>query len=165
MARLLLFLSSLSPGIVVAGIRAAGEFGFPGWIITLVGVVLMPVGFFTVRSRKGNAAIPTEIVSVKDETLQIPTYLITFIFPFLFVQIDDLWTLAALAVFVGLVSVLLWKNDISLINPGMLVSKYRMYEVESVDGRNLIVVSTRRPYVRDYEDLHHLAGRTYVLSD
>lgn len=164
MTRLLLFLSSLSPGVVVASTRYLGDSMVGGALGIAVGVVLMPLGLLVIRSRKKTEAIPTELSSIKDETYQVPTYLITFVLPFLFVSSQDVQTLIAYVLFIMFVAAILTKSDISIVNPGLLVANYRMYDVVDQEDRSLTVISRTSPRLTQFENLRHLSGRVYLLE-
>lgn len=164
MTRLLLFLSSLSPGIVVASIRYIGESACWGTVGVVAGALLMPLGLLTIRSRKKTNTIPTELSSIRDETYQVPTYLITFVLPFLFVGIQDVQTLVSYVIFILFVSAILTKSDISIVNPSLLIANYRMYDVVDKEERSLTIISRTTPRITQFENLRHLSGRLYLLE-
>lgn len=164
MTRTLLFMSSLSPGVLVASVRALGQNQSLGVIGIIVGVILMPLGFITIKIRDKAKPIPTELRSMKDQTYQVPTYLVTFVLPFLFIDAKNIATLVAYAIFILFVALILSKSDISLLNPGLLLLNYRLFDATDKCGRNLTVISRVAPRMSGYESLRHLSGRVYLLE-
>lgn len=164
MTRILLFLSSLAPGIVVVSIRYLGENLWVGITGIALGLILLGIGMWAVRSRDKTRPIPTEVVTLKDETYQIPTYLVTFILPFLFIEVESVPTLAAYAVFILLVVAILYKSDVSIVSPALLLRGYRLYDVVDKEKRNITVVSRTPPKLSGYEKLRHLSGTVYLLE-
>lgn len=164
MTRFLLFLSSLAPGVVVVSIRHLGDHTCAGVIGITMGVLLTILGTLTIRTRGKTKPLPTELAQLKDETYQIPTYLVTFILPFLFVEVKDLATIGAYAVFILLVAAILYKNDISIVSPALLIRGFRIYDAVDSEDRNITVISKSPPSVKRYENLRHLSGTVYLLE-
>lgn len=164
MTRFWLFLSSLSPGLLVASIRYAGEDLCLGLIGITLSLILTPVGLWTIKSRNTTTPIPTQVNTIKDETYQVPTYLITFIFPFLFIDIDNISTLIAYAVFMLFVAVVLFRSDISVVNPGLLIASYRLYDAQDIEGKSITIISKSKPRLNGYENLFYLSGNVYLIK-
>lgn len=145
MTRFLLFLSSLAPGVVVVSMRHLGDHTCAGVIGIAIGVLFTILGMLTIRTRGKTKPIPTELAQLKDETYQIPTYLVTFILPFLFVEVKDLATIGAYGVFILLVATILYKNDISIVSPALLIRGFRLYDAVDSEYRNITVISKSPP--------------------
>lgn len=164
MTRLLLFTSSLSPGIVVISVRYLADSPLPGLIGIFAGILLMSLGFVAIWSRGKTEPVPKEIRSIKDETYQVPTYLVTFLLPFLFIEARDIPSLFAYAIFAGFVALILFRNDISLVNPGLLLAHYRLYDAVDASGENITVIAKSRPRLTGHESLRTLSGNVYLLE-
>ena len=135
-----------------------------GVIGIVIGAILMPLGLIAISLRKKNMPIPKELTAVADETYQVPTYLVTFVLPFLFVDIQNIPALVAYAMFVIFVALILAKSDISIVNPGLLIGNYRMYDAVDSQGQSLTVIAIRTPRVSEYQEMFHLSGRVYLLK-
>lgn len=164
MTRVLLFLSSLSPGVVVVAIRYLEQDWWLGAIGFLVGVLLMPIGLLAVHQRGKVIPIPTQFRERRDETYQVPTYLVTFILPFLFVELQSLYSVAAYLVFIAFVATILSKIDISIVNPGLLIFGYRLYDMIGCAGERVTVISKTRPSLTTFENLRPLSGDLFLLE-
>lgn len=170
LAKPILFLSSLSPGLLVVAFRLLPESLLLGLIVLACSVVLFPAGLITtwIRSRQPPTLI--HVVAVKNQTFQVPTYVMTFIFPFLFINVDDLWTVAAYAVFLVLIGLLLSKSDVSIVNPGLILRGYQLF-VATVEGENkgqtrdIMIISKEPPPLDEISRVNRLANETYFLTE
>lgn len=84
--RLLLFVSSLAPALIIAGLRLWDAQRELAWMLGGVGAfafMLTPAVLF-LRKQAGRHVFT--VTGVKDESGQVPTYLLTFVFPFLFLS-------------------------------------------------------------------------------
>ncbi|GAA1150130.1 hypothetical protein [Nesterenkonia lutea] len=165
MTRLWLFLSSIAPGVIVVGIRALGESWIAGSITILVGFLLIPAGFRAIRIRKDVEPIPLSISGVKDESIQVPTYLISLVFPFLFVTINDPWSLTAYAVFIVFVGLILAQSETSLINPILLLRGFRIYDATTVSEGSVTIISKKKPRPGSHENGYVLSNHTYIVRN
>jgi hypothetical protein len=141
--RLSFFLSSFAPLLGIFALRASKE---NLWLtITLVAVMvavtLLLVGAMQVRSTVTLQSLVVRDPS--DESPQIPTYLLTYLFPFIFASTNGWQDVAAYAVFAALLALLLWQSDAALINPLLLAVGFRLY-VFSRGNERVIIVSRKR---------------------
>src|SRR5699024_8631546 len=99
----------------------------------IVASVLLFFGsYLLVMGRKRIGVIPISPKNVQDETMQIPTYLITFIFPFLFISdTPSCSTIVAYACFLVFLLALLFRTDMAIVNPALLIAGYHVYTVET----------------------------------
>ena len=162
MGRTYFFVSALSPAVIISSIRAFELIGAWAW----VGVVIGLLSFFAtpalLQGRERVTARVTRPIAVSDKTLGIPSYLITFVFPFLFLsETPSVYTLIAYGVFGLLLVLLLFRSDLGLVNPALLVLGYRLYEVET-EFEELIVISRRRVRKNESLKVHLLSGNYYL---
>ena len=79
---------------------------------------------------------------VKDETSQIPTYLITFIFPLLFINTTpNSANISAYLCFAALVLLLTFRTNIALVNPALIILGYHIYAIDTSNKRDQLVIS------------------------
>lgn len=147
LSRIFLFLSSLSPALAIASIRLWDVQGpIKCWLLALAFTtfLLMPL-VILVRRRKAGPQI-LKIKSVKDESNEIPTYFITFIFPFLFLSPDMSQTLTwAYIAFAALMLAMLFHTPLSTVNPALLIFGRHVFAVELEAGSIVYVVSQHFP--------------------
>lgn len=144
--RLFLFVSALAPAFIVAGLRLYGTQLILSLLLLVVGVIaflLTPLVLF-LRRKAGEQEFV--VSGVKDESSQIPTYLITFIFPFLF--LSEQMSASLIASYVGFavfMAVLLYRTSLALINPFMLMAGYRVFSVDIVGQGGAYIISKEPP--------------------
>ncbi|WP_125458684.1 hypothetical protein [Rhodococcus sp. 1168] len=134
-----------------------------GGLTVGLALLLFPIGLLTVYSRRSIEPVPTQIDSIKDETLQIPTYLVTFILPFLFVTVDDPYNLAAYSVFMLLVILMLVRTEISIINPGLLFIGFKIFDATTREGTSVMVISKTKPRVNSTIYASPISPQTLIL--
>lgn len=143
MTRTSIFLSSFAPLLGIFALRASHQHR---WLtITLVVLMLVSTALLVVaiRVRENTTTQVIEIGDPTDESPQVPTYLLTYVFPFIFASTDRWQDAAAYAVFAALLVLLLWQSDAALINPLLLAVGFRLY-VFSRGGDRVIIVSRER---------------------
>lgn len=147
LSRIFLFLSSLSPALAIASIRlwdVQGPINYWLLALALTTFALMPLVILFRRRKAGRQIL--KIKSVKDESNEIPTYFITFIFPFLFLSPDMSRALTrAYIAFAALMLLMLFRTPLSTINPALLIFKRRVFAVELEAGSIVYVVSQHFP--------------------
>lgn len=162
--RLWLFLSSLAPACLVVGIRLLGSEWLWGAVLLLCGALLFPVAYFVLRTRRSVTPKPVKVSDIRDESYQVPTYLLTFIFPFLFIDIEDFWNAASYIVLILFVAILLFRSDLSLVNPALLMLGYHIYVIQAEGGEDLLLITKTRPRVGLSISATLLSGHTYLLN-
>lgn len=163
MTRIWLFLSSLAPACLIVGVRLLGGDWRWGAILILVGVLLFPVAYLVVKTRRSVTPKPITTSEIRDESQQVPTYLLTFIFPFLFIDVADSWNAAAYAVLILFLALLLFHSDLSLVNPALLAMGYHIYTVQAEGGETLLLISRTRPSAGMNVAVVPLSGGTYLI--
>lgn len=142
-SRILLFLSSLTPVLAIASIRLWDSQGCLkyGLLVLTIATLIPMTAVILYRRRKAGREI-LKINSVKDESNEIPTYVITFIFPFLFLSPDMSRTLiCAYIAFALLMILMLFQTSLSTINPLLLIFGIHVFEVELETGSSVYVLS------------------------
>jgi len=101
--------------------------------------------FGLLQARSTTNAQPFTLTQVRDESGQVPSYLLTFVFPFLFLEVHDWRDVLAYLIFAALVAVLVLQTDLVLVNPLWLAAGYHLYQVQTTSDFNGILMSSRRP--------------------
>lgn len=165
MARFWLFLTSLAPALLIGSVRSTPEWKLWGWIGVLASIALFLSAYFVLFARRRTEPVPIVPKTVKDESTQIPTYLLTFIFPFLFIgDAPDKATLAAYAIFAAMLLTLLYRTDLSLVNPALLALGYHVYAVEVQGYPDSFLVAKKAPQPEASCRAHSLSGNLYIMS-
>lgn len=164
MGRFWLYITSLSPAILIFSIRLIPHFLWYAVVGILVSLLLFPAAYWLLSNRRNISAEPVTPLSVYDESGQIPTYLITFIFPFLFVSdTPSPYTIIAYVVFAVFMLALLFRSDVAVVNPALLIAGYHVYTVETASG-SIYVISRKCPVVNTTFNAHPVSGNLYLQS-
>lgn len=146
MSRVWLFLTSLAPALLIASVRFIPNYPILGSTATILSLLLCLSAYLFITARKKLEKNLIHIQAVKDESFQIPTYLITFIFPFLFIDTSPDWaTTVAYGLFLCLIGLLIFRTNLSLVNPVLLIAGYKIYESETESQTTSLVISKFRP--------------------
>ncbi len=84
---------------------------------------------------------------MRDETAQIPTYVITYLFPLVILDHVTLIDGLVYAMFVALTLVLAARTSLVLVNPVLLLMNQRLFEVETRRGTRALLLSPDEPRV------------------
>lgn len=164
MTRILLSLSSMAPLIGIIALRVSD--GSMIWAVSL-GVVAVLSGLFlplVMVARRSVEGRPMTVSSVKDESSQVPVYLLTYIFPFAFATIENTSAAVAYAVFALLLVVLLLRTDLSLVNPVLLAAGIHSYAVTTSTGAAVTLLARAAPLPGSHILATPLAGDAFHLS-
>ena len=164
MTRFWHFISSLSPAVLVVGIRLLGTELCYGFALIAIGILLLPLAFLVLRTRQSVTAKPITVIHSRDESQQVPTYLLTFVFPFLFIDVNNQWNALAYFVLIILIALMLFRSDLSLVNPAILIRGYHIYEVQSEGGEDLLLIARTRPKGGEHLSVRLLSGHFYLLD-
>ena len=165
LTRLWFFLAALAPGILVLLIQLVPTFGWIAWsgIVATSLLVILPQMFYGLR-RKVNPE-PLMPIAVDDVTEQIPIYLITYVFPFVFFDTKSSgYTLVSYAIFGIILFALLFRTELSLVAPTLLVLGYRVYLVKIKSRDQIYLISRNEPIVCSQLCAHHISSNLYLSS-
>lgn len=141
--RLSIFVSSFAPLLAIFALRASGNHSALAAVLAAAAAGSALLLILALRARSGLTLQSVVVSDTSDESPQIPTYLLTYVFPFVFVTADRWQDGAAYAVFAALVGLLLWQSDAAYINPLLLVAGFRLYVFSRGPDRVLIVSRKR----------------------
>jgi len=164
MTRILLSLSSMAPLVGIIALRVSE--GSITWAIAL-GVIAVLLGLFlplVMLGRRSLEARPIKVAAVKDESSQVPAYLLTYVFPFAFATVDSTAVWVAYGVFGGLLIVLLVRTDLGLVNPVLLAVGIHSYAVTTTGGAAVTVLARTAPLRGSQILATPIAGDAYQLS-
>jgi len=165
MGRYLLALSSLSPLFAIFAIRTWQTNRTISFVLTVLLLQAIVGLVWLFRARKQAASDPFRIKEVRDETSQVPAYLITYIFPFLFTESPG-WTLVvAYCAFALLLLLMLARTDFGLVNPLLLIAGYHLYVIADSRGREAWVATKERPLAGQDCQLQNIAGALHRITN
>lgn len=145
MLRLRLLAGAWSPAAFLLALRLSEE--YPAWTVglALVGLAAVVSVLLLIHARSATNAQPFQLTSVEDESSQVPGYLLTFVFPFVFLDVSSWREGVAWVIFAALTAMLVVATDLVLVSPILLIAGYHLYRVETSSGFSGILLSSRRP--------------------
>ncbi|WP_460793176.1 hypothetical protein [Nocardioides pacificus] len=112
--------------------------------------------FGLIAARSATNEQPFKIRSIRDESAQVPAYLLTYLFPFLFLTVSGWRDWVAYAIFAALLVVVIYRTDLVLVNPILLAAGYHVYIIESTSNFEGLLMATKRPLVGQTVNAVHL---------
>lgn len=161
--RLLLFLSSYAPLLVILSIR--DSFGVPWARIALLLVAagsvaaLALVLFATQRFTAHSIAVQ----SVERRDGEAVGYIVAYLLPFLD-GYDDMRSRISMGILFAVLGVLYVHSNLIYMNPILNVVGYHLFDVQDSDGKTSVVI-TRRRYLRVGSDLDVVSLGNYVAVE
>jgi len=130
-----------SPALVLLGVRLSTI----GWIYTVIFELLALVAALNlvllVRARSATNEQPFVITFIEDQGSDVPAYLITIVFPFVFLDLQTWQDTVVWAMFAGLTGLLMVRTDLALTNPALVLAGYRMYRIHTSTGYSGVLLS------------------------
>lgn len=162
--RIILFLSSYAPLLLILAVRNAAHQRMVA--LTLGGIavasVLVLVAFL--HSSQHLAADTLTIQSVTAKDGDAMSYIVTYIFPFLDVPLNEPAKAASLIIMFAVLGLLYVNSNMICTNPMLNMRGYHIYEVETIDGKVSALI-TRRSYLRVGSELPAIPLGDYVLLE
>ena len=162
--RAILFLSSYSPLFVILVIR--DSFESVGWSVALIGISLTSIAVLLTYLKLAGSLEPHFATAreVYPRGTEAIGYIVTYLIPFLDVDLGDDETLASLALLLGVIGVLYVNSNLIYINPVLNLMGFHLFEVATDQGKPSALL-TRRDYVPPGERLKVVSLGNYVLLE
>jgi hypothetical protein len=164
MTRITLLTSSFSPMGAIIAIRVWEQHRLVSWILLTLSVVSTLLLWAAIVTRKHTSLQPFTVESVRDETYQAPAYLLGYVFPFIFVEVNDKASLIAYGIFGALLVILVFRSNLFLGNPLFLLFGFRIYSIETAVGSTIVLVGRSMPLKRQQILASHLLSSAYLLG-
>jgi len=160
MLKLRLVASSFAPMAMITAVRLSIDYFWLALVVGALGILAVLSLAELVQSRGSTNAQPYTLTSLRDESAQVPAFLLTYVFPFVFVTFGDWRDAAAYGLFALLLVVLLVRTDLVLVNPVLLVAGFHLYIIETSSGYRGMIISARHPRVGETIQAVTLPGGT-----
>lgn len=145
--RILLFLSSYAPLLIILGIR--NSFGHKTVSIVLFSVAVLSVlallGYLALVRRLGSHSVTVQAASSRDG--EAMSYIVTYLLPFIGLDSSARADQISLGVFLLVLAVLYVSTNLIHMNPVLNLLGNRILEIDSADGKRSILI-THRAYIR-----------------
>jgi hypothetical protein len=137
-ARVALYLASYAPLFLIFALRAYDTSLIVAILFALVALAALVVMAVVFLLPRGHTYLDVEQVRSRDE--ETMAYVLTYVVPFLGIDVSRVADLAAFALFLIVVGVLYVHTRLLYVNPVLTVLGYRLYRATS-GGREWLLVS------------------------
>ncbi|MCU1477601.1 MAG: hypothetical protein JWQ64_2294 [Subtercola sp.] len=137
-----------------------------GWalVLALVALLFALALPLVLLVRRKTTAQPFTVVAIRDESSQVPVYLLTYIFPFAFAPADSVAVLISYLFFGLLLVILLVRTDLGLVNPILLAAGIHIFVVRGQRDRSITLIAKSAPLVGSSILAHPISGNAFVFS-
>lgn len=143
--RFRLILSSYSPMLLMFAVRLVGGHPWLAGCLAAVALAAIISLLAMVRARNALASDPFLLTTVKDESAQVPAFLLSYLLPFVAADIKNGADLAVIAIFLALVITVALGTNLVLVNPFLLLLGLHLYDVETSGGTRTLLLSHVEP--------------------
>ncbi|MGC7873717.1 hypothetical protein ACPUYX_19665 [Desulfosporosinus sp. SYSU MS00001] len=140
--RLILFLSSYAPLLVIFAMQ--NRFNNYWVSVSLIGIGFISVCFlaYLIRfSKKNIEPIHISVQEVNYKDGEAVSYIVTYIIPFIGIDLTSLNNWASLLIMFVILAVLYINSNLLYINPLLNIAGFHIYEVKNVEGATLALIS------------------------
>lgn len=131
--------------LLMFSIRLINEHAVLAILLAIVGVTSVVSLLALVRTRNALSADPFVLTAVKDETAQVPAFLLSYLLPFVTANMNNKADLAVVGIFLALVVTLAFGTNLVLVNPFLLLLGLHLYDVETSGGTRALLLSHLEP--------------------
>jgi len=132
----------------------------------LVAISLLSLLFLArfMKSAKHLALFHVTIKRVVSRDAEVMAYIVTYLIPFLGISVSDLVDAVSLSIMLGLIAVLYVRSNLIYINPILSLWGYRLFEVETENGKISALVC-KRDYVKTGSPIAVVSPEDYILLE
>jgi hypothetical protein len=163
MTRFALLSSGLVPALLVLTIRAFHSNRLASAILFIASLALTVMLARAMAARDTINPQPFAVEAIEDESVQVPAYIVTYVVPFLFLSINGSADLIACIVFAFFVLVLVYRTDLALVNPLLLIAGFHLFRLHTTAGNYLILIAKTRPLPGQTISAVKLSEKLYKL--
>lgn len=141
--RILLFLSSYFPLFLIFTIQNYKEFGGMALIPVIVGTTALTGLAIFMRWVRGSADRREVVVSVQRKDAEVMSYIVTYIIPFIGLDLSSFANLFSLCLFFCMLMIIYINTNLIHINPMLNMFGYHIYEIENNSGEIQTIISKK----------------------
>jgi len=161
--RVLLFLSSYAPLLLILSLRTHKDLGW--WSLVFAGIGVLAVGallcYLKVASSLTKFTITADSVSTKNA--EAMSYIASYVIPFIDLPFDDWKNTVSLGVFFVMLGVIYVNSNMIHINPVLNLMFYHLLEIES-DGELRSLITRKRYIPKGSKVVVHKLGNDVFLE-
>jgi hypothetical protein len=159
-----LFFSSYSPLFLILAIRNLANTVEGAYVLTAIAAVsLLALAWFLYDKRK-QASHYVTFTRVASRDADVMAYIVTYFIPFLGISVSNPVDAVSLGLMLGLIAVVYVNSNLIYINPILGLFGYRLFEVETENGKISALVS-RTDYVKTGSPIAVVSLDNYILLE
>jgi hypothetical protein len=164
LTRLILFLSSYAPLFMIIAMRGWEKSRTVGLVMVVVAIVSVIVLFLFlgVVSRLAPDKIIVESVTSRDGDTM--SYIVTYLLPFLAVNLSDVMDVGSLGVLFLVIAILYVNSNMIYTNPVLNLAGFHVFEIHDANGKTSALIS-KRSYLRTGTEINAMSVGDYVLLE
>jgi len=164
LTRLILFLSSYSPLFLIIAMRGWEKSRVVAIAITCIAVLSVMVLFIFLRlvGRLSPEKILVESVDSRDGDAM--SYIVTYLLPFLAVNLNDVMDAGSLGIVLTVIAVLYVNSNMIYTNPVLNLAGFHIFEIHDAEGKTSALIS-KRAYLRTGIEIQGVSVGDYVLLE
>lgn len=162
--RILLFLSSYSPLLVIIAIRHYNDakgVAIASFVIAALAVCAL---FLYIRMAQRLSPVSINTTYVEARSGETMSYIVTYLIPFLDFNLGDIEDAIALAVLIFILGVIYVNSNLVSVNPILNLAGFHLFEISSAGGPRKTLLS-RRSYIPPEGTLTAVALGNYALME
>jgi len=147
--RILLFFSSYFPLFLIFTIQNYNKHGNIALFPVIVGTIALIGLALFIRWVHGSAARRETVVSVQRKDSEVMSYIVTYIIPFIGLDLSIFANLFSLCLFFLMLMIIYINTNLIHINPMMNIFGYHIYEIENISGTIQTIISKKARLVKN----------------
>jgi len=162
--RLILFLSSYSPLFLIIAIRGWHDNWHLAVALSCVAIASVIVLFLFLHTVHNLAADKVAISSVASRDGAAMSYIVTYLLPFLAVNLNDIADITSLGIVLVVIGLLYINSNLIYTNPVLNIAGYHIFEIKDDEGKTIALISARS-YVEAGSQISAVSVGDYVLLE
>lgn len=162
--RLILFLSSYAPLFLIIAVRGWKDSRFIAIGLAVAAVLSVVTLFVFLRLVHRLAPGKVAVSSVISRDGNAISYIVTYLLPFLAVNLNDPTDVVSLGVVLFVIGLLYVNSNMIYTNPVLNIAGYHIFEIEDSNGKTTALIC-KRSYVQVGSQLDAISVGDYILLE
>jgi hypothetical protein len=162
--RAVLFLSSYAPLFLIVAMRGWRDSHYLAIGLIIVAVLSVIVLFVFLRAARRMAADKLVVRTVLSRDGDAMSYIVTYLFPFLAVKLNDVTDATSLGIVLLVIAILYVNSNMIHTNPVLNMAGYHIFEIEDANGKTTALIC-KKAYIRTDSELNVISLGDYVLLE
>ena len=159
-----MFFSSYSPLFLILAVRNLAQTKIGSSILIGISIISLLILWGFLRASQKLTPHTITVTRVTSRDAEAMAYIVTYLIPFLGISLSDLADAASLVAMLAVIAVLYVGSNLIYINPILSLGGYRLFEVETGDGKISALVC-KRDYVKTGSPIAVVSLSDYIILE